>query len=164
MLFNNLRQYLPYQTYVHTTFYHSSGLTRKLMFNGSIYCVLYLQILRFYLGRQSPRIEICGMLLRYIIRESLGFSFHFNNFLRESTWILKTYENAWCYLNIPFCIAHIILLWYKKHSQMQMVLHHAFHYLKLWSLTRLNCKIFTMYSNDKLSRFHHRLSSFDFIK
>ncbi len=39
--------------YVHTTFYHSSWLTRNLMFNGSIYYVLYLQILRFYLGRQT---------------------------------------------------------------------------------------------------------------
>ncbi len=39
--------------YVHTTFYHSSGLTRNLMFNGSICYVLYLQILHFYLGRQQ---------------------------------------------------------------------------------------------------------------
>ncbi len=45
VLFHNLRQYLPYQTYVHTTFCHSSELTRNLMFNGSIYYVLYLQIL-----------------------------------------------------------------------------------------------------------------------
>ena len=43
MLFHNWRQYLPYQPYVHTTFYHSSGLARNWMFNGSIYCVLYLQ-------------------------------------------------------------------------------------------------------------------------
>ena len=32
-------QYLPYQAYVHTTFYHSSGLTRNWMFKGSIYYV-----------------------------------------------------------------------------------------------------------------------------
>ena len=38
---------------LYTTFYHSSGLTRNLMFNGSIYYVLYLQILCFYLGRQK---------------------------------------------------------------------------------------------------------------
>ncbi len=39
----------------HKTCYHSSGLTRHLMFNGSIYYVLYkyLQILRFYLERQN---------------------------------------------------------------------------------------------------------------
>ena len=37
--------------YVHTIFYHSSGLTRNWMFNESIYCVLYLQILQFYLIR-----------------------------------------------------------------------------------------------------------------
>ena len=41
------------QINLHTTFYHSSGLTRNLMFNGSIYYVLYLQILCFYLGRQN---------------------------------------------------------------------------------------------------------------
>ncbi len=40
------------QTYVHTSFYHSSELTRNLTFNGSIYYVLYLQKLRFYLVRQ----------------------------------------------------------------------------------------------------------------
>ncbi len=38
--------------HVHTIFYHSSGLTRNLMFNGSIYYDLYFQILRFYLVRQ----------------------------------------------------------------------------------------------------------------
>ena len=52
MLFHNYRQYLPYQTYVHT-FYYSSGLTRNMMFKGSIYYVSYLQLLRFYLGRQT---------------------------------------------------------------------------------------------------------------
>ncbi len=30
-----------YQTYVHATFYHGSGLTRYWMFNRSIYYVLY---------------------------------------------------------------------------------------------------------------------------
>ncbi len=39
--------------HVHTTFYHSSGLTRNLMFNGSIYYVLFLQILCFNLLGQS---------------------------------------------------------------------------------------------------------------
>ena len=38
---------------VHTTFYHSSGLTRNLMSYGSIYKVSYLQILRFYLVGQT---------------------------------------------------------------------------------------------------------------
>ena len=42
-----------YQTYVRTTFYNSSGLTRYWMFNGTIYYVWYLQILRFYLVWQS---------------------------------------------------------------------------------------------------------------
>ena len=32
MLFNILRQYLPYQTYVRTTFYHESGLIWNCMF------------------------------------------------------------------------------------------------------------------------------------
>ncbi len=53
MLFHNLRRYLPYQTYVHTTFYHSWGLTRNLMFNGSIYHFYIMQILCFYLVRQT---------------------------------------------------------------------------------------------------------------
>ncbi len=50
MLFNNRREYLLYETYVHTTFYHGSGLAWNLMFNGSIYeyYVLYLHILCFY--------------------------------------------------------------------------------------------------------------------
>ena len=57
------KQYLLYQPYVHTTFYHSSGLTRNWVFNGSIY-VLYLQIPRFYLGRQKciGRCNICDLL------------------------------------------------------------------------------------------------------
>ena len=40
--------------YVHTAFYYLSGLTWNCMFNnGSIYYVLYLKILHFYLVRQS---------------------------------------------------------------------------------------------------------------
>ena len=35
---------------VHTTFSYSSGLTRNWVINGSIYYILYLQILCFYLG------------------------------------------------------------------------------------------------------------------
>ncbi len=35
--------------YVHKTFYPIRRLTRNLTFNGSIYYVLYLQILHFYL-------------------------------------------------------------------------------------------------------------------
>ena len=35
----------------HTTFSHSSGLTRNLTFSGIIYHALYLQMLRFYLVR-----------------------------------------------------------------------------------------------------------------
>ncbi len=38
---------------VHTTFYDSSGLTRNWMCNGSIYNVLYRQILCVHLARQS---------------------------------------------------------------------------------------------------------------
>ncbi len=53
MLFNNQRLYLPYQTYVHTTFYHGSGLAWNFMFNGSISYVLCLHILHFYLVQQS---------------------------------------------------------------------------------------------------------------
>ena len=60
---NKLRQYLPYQTYVHVQkiknkkkyasfYYRSSRLTRYLMFNGSINYALYLQILHFYLVRE----------------------------------------------------------------------------------------------------------------
>ena len=37
--------YLLYQTYVHTTFWQGSGYTTNLMFNGSVYYVLYLHIL-----------------------------------------------------------------------------------------------------------------------
>ncbi len=48
MLFHNWREYLLYQTYVHTTFYHGSGLTWNWMFNRSICYVLFLHILRFY--------------------------------------------------------------------------------------------------------------------
>ncbi len=43
VLFHNLRQYLPYQTYIHTTFYPSSGLTCLMevstMFYVCRYCV-----------------------------------------------------------------------------------------------------------------------------
>ena len=45
--------------YVHTIFYHTSGLSRNWVFNGSIYYVLYLQILRSYLVAQN---FICGGL------------------------------------------------------------------------------------------------------
>ena len=41
-------QYLPFQTSAHTTFYHWGGLTWNWTFNGSIYYVEYLHILRFY--------------------------------------------------------------------------------------------------------------------
>ncbi len=58
MLFHKKRQYLPYQTYVHTIFYHSSGLTSNLMINGSIYYVSYLQILHFYLRQQRLTISL----------------------------------------------------------------------------------------------------------
>ncbi len=42
---------------VQTTFYHSSGWTRNLMYYGSIYCVLYLQILCFYLVGQNYKVR-----------------------------------------------------------------------------------------------------------
>ena len=38
-----------HRKHVHISFYHSSGLTRNWMSNGSIYYVLYLQILCVYL-------------------------------------------------------------------------------------------------------------------
>ena len=38
--------------HVYRIFYHRSGLTRNLMFNGSIYFVLYLQMLGFYVVGQ----------------------------------------------------------------------------------------------------------------
>ena len=41
VLFNKWRQYLPYQTYVHTTFYHGIGLSWNGMFNGSILCLIF---------------------------------------------------------------------------------------------------------------------------
>ena len=41
---------INYQTYVHTTFCHVRGLTWNWTSNGSIYYILYLQILRFYLS------------------------------------------------------------------------------------------------------------------
>ncbi len=53
MLFDNKRQYLACQTNVDTTFYHGSRLTWNCMFNGSIYYVLYLHILHFYLVGHS---------------------------------------------------------------------------------------------------------------
>ncbi len=37
---------------VYTTFYHSGGLTKNLMFSGSIYYDLYWKILHFYLVGQ----------------------------------------------------------------------------------------------------------------
>ncbi len=50
MLFHNWELVYHMKHNVHTTFYHSVGLTRNLMFNGNIYYVkLYLQIL--HLGR-----------------------------------------------------------------------------------------------------------------
>ena len=42
MFFKYLREYLPYQTYVHTTFYLGSRWTWNWMFNGSIFYVWYL--------------------------------------------------------------------------------------------------------------------------
>ncbi len=58
MLFNNLKQYLPYQTYVHKTFHHGgAGLTWNGRFNGSIYCVgWYLHILCFHFVRQKCKV------------------------------------------------------------------------------------------------------------
>ncbi len=47
----------------HTTFYHNSGLTRNMTFNGSICYVLYLQILRFYFVGQIPRGWKCQIWL-----------------------------------------------------------------------------------------------------
>ncbi len=43
---------------IHTTFYHGSGLAKNLMFNGSIYNVLYLHILRFYVVRRAAKLTI----------------------------------------------------------------------------------------------------------
>ncbi len=44
LLFNYLRQYLPY---IHRALYHGSGETRNWALNGSTYCVWYLNILPF---------------------------------------------------------------------------------------------------------------------
>ena len=42
ILFHKWREYLLYDSYVHTTFYYSSGLTRNLMFNGSILFFIFV--------------------------------------------------------------------------------------------------------------------------
>ncbi len=48
------------------TLYHSSWLIRNLMFNGSIYYVLYLQILHFYfIVRQKYRARVAFMWHHY---------------------------------------------------------------------------------------------------
>ena len=44
--------------HINRTFYYSSWLTWNWMFNGSIFNVLYLQILRFYLVRQYHTLSI----------------------------------------------------------------------------------------------------------
>ncbi len=61
LFFNNQSQSLSYQTYVHTTFYHGSGLTRNWMFNGSIYYVYYLHILRCYFLCQTDADMQCNI-------------------------------------------------------------------------------------------------------
>ncbi len=70
MLCSNQKQYLPCQTYVHTTFTfcHGSGLTWSWTLNGSIwisysYYVLYLQILYFYFLRQNCLNELQFIIL-----------------------------------------------------------------------------------------------------
>ena len=45
--------HINHNTFFCIAFYHSGWLTRNYMCKGSIYYVLYLQILRFYLGWQS---------------------------------------------------------------------------------------------------------------
>ena len=73
------------RSYVHTTFYHSSGLSRNLIFNGSIYYVLYLQILCFYLGRQST--HTCNLLensLQVTIRSNQDPKFGKNLKIQDS--------------------------------------------------------------------------------
>ncbi len=53
--------------HVHIALYHTSWLTRNLMFNGSIYYVLCLQILHFYLLGQMLHIPCSrSILLRSI--------------------------------------------------------------------------------------------------
>ncbi len=76
MLFHNLNHYLLYQTYVHTTIYHSSGLIRNLMFNGSIYYVFMFAGTVFLLG-WSDLFMCVGLLLlvfdRYFVEETISF-------------------------------------------------------------------------------------------
>ena len=54
--------HIKHNVHVHTTFCHNGGLTRNFMFNGSIYYVLYLQMLRFYLV--LPLCSICTNISR----------------------------------------------------------------------------------------------------
>ena len=69
MLFNNWRQYLQYQTCIHTTFYHGSGLTWNWTFNGSIHYVWYLHILHFYFVWQH--VALCGITADVWIKSSI---------------------------------------------------------------------------------------------
>ncbi len=104
---------------IHTTFYHSSGLTRTLMFNGSIYCVLYLQILRFYLVRQYCCYTLFGHkiyykieLLAVLCNKSLNFHFITNKILVNlcscSVWL--TFQTPAS--TISFLLFPKIILWW----------------------------------------------------
>ena len=50
---------------IHTTFYHSSGLTRNWMFNRSIYYVLFTDT-AFLLGTAELRLVVIGMSVLHI--------------------------------------------------------------------------------------------------
>ena len=69
MRFNNSKQYLPY---VHTTFYHGSGLTWNWTFDENIYHVWYLHILPFYFAWQICK-SVTSLLLQQFHRLHVKF-------------------------------------------------------------------------------------------
>ncbi len=120
MLFHNLRQYLLYQRCVHTSFYHSSGWTRKLMFNGSIYYILYLQILPFYFMGQKcwkqMRQNVRHKMLSYIINGLFGVCYlHRKKDKANSHYIPKTKELLINLLvSMATMMSRVTCLWIKK--------------------------------------------------
>ena len=79
---------------IYTTFCHSIRWNRILMFNGSIYNVLYLQIRRFYLVRQHYTRESNEWRDKHISRGFMSLSSYVitltsNLYLRYTWQILK---------------------------------------------------------------------------
>ncbi len=93
--------------YVNTTFLHGSGLTRNLTFNGSIYSVLYLQILRFYLVWQ--KIHQSNNILRakklYLPYQIYVHTTFYHGIGLTENWTLK-----WMYLSYLICAHNAFLL------------------------------------------------------